>query len=134
MEDYLNTLRQKLAAKCHTPQKAAYFFLNNRGEKLTGRGLEFIMEEVEKKSGCFMKLHPHKLRHSFATHMLSQGADLRTIQELMGHESIGTTQIYTHITYTEMKKTYDQAFPRAHMTMADREEAAKASDDKEDKK
>lgn len=66
-----------------------------------------------------MKLHPHKLRHSFATKMLSQGADLRTIQELMGHESIGTTQIYTHVTFPEMKNIYDKAFPRARISQED---------------
>lgn len=113
MEQYLSTLRPKLISKCKKPGQGAYFFLDDRGEKLTNRGLEFIMSNIEKKTGVYMKLHPHKLRHSFATRMLSQGADLRTIQELMGHESIGTTQIYTHITYTEMKNVYDKAFPRA---------------------
>jgi tyrosine recombinase XerC len=113
MDSYLKNLRPELAFKCKKPDQGAYFFLNDRGEKLTYRGLEYIMHEVEAKTGCYMKLHPHKFRHSFATKMLSQGADLRTIQELLGHESIGTTQIYTHITYTEMKNVYDRAFPRA---------------------
>ncbi|MBO8414533.1 MAG: tyrosine-type recombinase/integrase, partial [Firmicutes bacterium] len=94
-------------------------FLNNFGEKLTVRGLEYIMEEIEKKTGCFLKLHPHKLRHSFATKMLSQGADLRVIQELMGHESIGTTQIYTHVTMEEMQDTYKTAFPRTKKKVED---------------
>lgn len=130
MDNYLKNLRPVLASKCHTPQPVSFFFLNNRGEKLTGRGLEYIMEEIEKKSGCFMKLHPHKLRHSFATHMLSEGADLRTIQELMGHESIGTTQIYTHITYTEMKKTYENAFPRAKMSEEEKADLFKKEETK----
>ena len=77
------------------------------------RGFEYILSEVEKKTGIYLKLHPHKLRHSFATHLLNEGADLRTIQKLLGHESIGTTQIYTHVTYSEMKSTYDKSFPRA---------------------
>ncbi|MCI2068672.1 MAG: tyrosine-type recombinase/integrase [Bacilli bacterium] len=115
MQEYLDGLRVELASKCKKTNQGAYFFLNDRGEQLTTRGLEFIMNEIESKSGDFCKLHPHILRHSFATRLLSQGADLRTIQEMMGHESIGTTQIYTHITYTEMKGIYDKAFPRARM-------------------
>lgn len=113
LEIYLNQLRPKLLLKCPLNQMSTYVFLNNSGNKLTSRGLEYIMGEIEKKSGCYMKLHPHKLRHSFATRLLSQGADLRVIQELMGHESIGTTQIYTHVTYSQMKDVYDKAFPRA---------------------
>ena len=113
LEDYLNVTRRKLLDKNVNRSKENHVFLNSRGEKLTNRGLEYIMEEIEKKTGCYMKLHPHKLRHSFATSLLSKGADLRTIQEFMGHESIGTTQVYTHVTYSEMKSVYDKAFPRA---------------------
>lgn len=113
LEEYLNVTRRKLLDKNVNRSKENHVFLNSRGEKLTNRGLEYIMEEVEKKTGCYMKLHPHKLRHSFATSLLSKGADLRTIQEFMGHESIGTTQVYTHVTYSEMKSVYDKAFPRA---------------------
>lgn len=113
LEEYLNVTRRKLLDKNVNRSKENHVFLNSRGEKLTNRGLEYIMEEIEKKTGCYMKLHPHKLRHSFATSLLSKGADLRTIQEFMGHESIGTTQVYTHVTYSEMKSVYDKAFPRA---------------------
>ena len=113
LEEYLNVTRRKLLDKNVNRSKENHVFLNSRGEKLTNRGLEYIMEEIEKKTGCYMKLHPHKLRHSFATSLLSKGADLRTIQEFMGHESIGTTQVYTHVTYSEMKSVYDKAFTRA---------------------
>ena len=113
LEEYLNVTRRRLLDKNVNRSKENHVFLNSRGEKLTNRGLEYIMEEIEKKTGCYMKLHPHKLRHSFATSLLSKGADLRTIQEFMGHESIGTTQVYTHVTYSEMKSVYDKAFPRA---------------------
>ena len=113
LEEYLNVTRRKLLDKNVNRSKENHVFLKSRGEKLTNRGLEYIMEEIEKKTGCYMKLHPHKLRHSFATSLLSKGADLRTIQEFMGHESIGTTQVYTHVTYSEMKSVYDKAFPRA---------------------
>lgn len=118
-EVYLKTDRLQLMGKCKKPNQGAYVFLNNQGSQLTTRGLEYIMEEIEKKTGAFMKLHPHKLRHSFATQLLSQGADLRTIQELMGHESIGTTAIYTHVTLNEMKNVYEKAFPRARISDED---------------
>jgi len=113
MIDYLNNSRIKLVRKNPKAELTNSFFVNNFGRKLTYRGLEYIMSEIEKKTGCYMKLHPHKLRHSFATHLLSKGADLRTIQEMMGHESIGTTQVYTHVTYSEMQDVYKNSFPRA---------------------
>jgi integrase/recombinase XerC len=113
MIEYINESRPVLMQRNVSENKTNCFFVNNLGEKLTYRGLEYIMSEIEKKTGCYVKLHPHKLRHSFATHLLSNGADLRTIQEMMGHESIGTTQVYTHVTYSEMQDVYKNAFPRA---------------------
>lgn len=110
MTEYLDNCRPKLV---EITSGVNAFFVNSNGGKLTYRGLEYILSEIEKKTGVYLKLHPHMLRHSFATHLLNEGADLRTIQELLGHESIGTTQIYTHITYNEMKSTYDRSFPRA---------------------
>ena len=88
-------------------------FFNARGEKLTTRGLEYILDAIEEKIGLYVGLHPHILRHSFATHLLENGADLRVIQELLGHESINATQVYTHVTEDAMKETYMNAFPRA---------------------
>ena len=88
-------------------------FLNAKGERLTTRGLEYILDSIEEKTGLFVGLHPHILRHSFATHLLENGADLRVIQELLGHESINATQVYTHVTEEAMKETYQNAFPRA---------------------
>ena len=88
-------------------------FFNARGEKLTTRGLEYILDAIEEKIGLYVGLHPHILRHSFATHLLENGADLRVIQELLGHESINATQVYTHVTEEAMKETYLNAFPRA---------------------
>ena len=88
-------------------------FLNAQGERLTTRGLEYILDAIEEKIGLFVGLHPHILRHSFATHLLENGADLRVIQELLGHESINATQVYTHVTEEAMKETYMSAHPRA---------------------
>ena len=88
-------------------------FFNARGEKLTTRGLEYILDAIEEKIGLYVGLHPHILRHSFATHLLENGADLRVIQELLGHESINATQVYTHVTEEAMKETYMATHPRA---------------------
>ena len=88
-------------------------FLNASGKRLTTRGLEYILDSIEEKIGLYVGLHPHILRHSFATHLLENGADLRVIQELLGHESINATQVYTHVTEEAMKETYMAAHPRA---------------------
>ena len=87
-------------------------FLNMRGEKLTSRGVQYILDKVVLKSGLLLKVHPHMFRHSFATHLLDNGADLRIVQELLGHDNLSTTQIYTHVTTQKLKKIYDKAFPR----------------------
>ena len=87
-------------------------FLNAQGERLTTRGLEYILDAIEEKIGLYVGLQPHILRHSFATHLLENGADLRVIQELLGHESINATQVYTHVTEEAMKETYMLAHPR----------------------
>ncbi len=88
-------------------------FFNANGGQLTTRGLEYILDSIEEKIGLYVGLHPHILRHSFATHLLENGADLRVIQELLGHESINATQVYTHVTEEAMKETYMSAHPRA---------------------
>lgn len=88
-------------------------FFNAKGHPLTTRGLEYILDAIEEKTATYVGLHPHILRHSFATHLLENGADLRVIQELLGHESINATQVYTHVTEEAMKETYLNTFPRA---------------------
>lgn len=113
LDTYIKTTRKELEAKNKEEKKLNVLFLNKYGEKLTIRGLEFILDEIEKKTGTFVDLHPHVLRHSFATHLLENGADLRIIQELLGHESLNTTQIYTHVTEESIKETYLSSHPRA---------------------
>ena len=109
---YLENTRKQLISDSGNNIGTNYVFLNNRGEKLTTRGVEYILQEIENKTGVTLSLHPHKFRHSFATHLLNQGLDLRTIQELMGHASLSSTQVYTHVSNQKMHDEYEKAFPR----------------------
>ncbi len=88
-------------------------FLNMRGKRITTRSIARIVDQATEKSGIGRKISPHALRHSFATHLLSAGADLRSIQEMLGHESLSTTQKYTAVNINRLMEVYDQAHPRA---------------------
>lgn len=114
MVRYQKELRPTLLKKNHDETLPDTFFLNDQGKALTTRGLEFILKEIERKTGVYLSLYPHKMRHTFATHLLDNGADLRVIQELLGHASLSTTQIYTHVSMEKMQTTYFNAHPRAH--------------------
>ncbi len=117
LDTYIKTERKVLDLRNDSKlpeEKESYLFLNSNGKQLTTRGLEYILDTIEEKTGTFVGLHPHILRHSFATHLLENGADLRIIQELLGHENINTTQIYTHVTEEAMKEAYSFSHPRAH--------------------
>lgn len=87
--------------------------MNHHGKPITDRGIRYILNRMLEKAALTSKIHPHKLRHSFATHLLNQGADMRSVQELLGHESLSSTQVYTHVTKDYLKKIYDNAHPRA---------------------
>jgi integrase/recombinase XerD len=88
-------------------------FLNRRGERLTRQGFWLILKTYAKAAGIKKPVTPHTLRHSFATHVLSGGADLRAVQELLGHANISSTQVYTHLTSEHVRQAYEKAHPRA---------------------
>lgn len=108
---YQKDLRPILVGRNKNERKDTELFLNAQGKKLTVRGLEYILKVVEEKTGIYLGLHPHELRHSFATHLLESGLDLRMIQEMLGHENINTTQVYTHVSLQEMSEQYQEHFP-----------------------
>lgn len=89
------------------------FFLSSRGNRLSQRGVEYRLTQWCLKKGISQHIHPHMLRHSFASHLLQSSQDLRAVQELLGHSNIGTTQIYTHLDFQHLAKVYDNAHPRA---------------------
>ena len=121
MQTYFKKLRPELYSKHHSTRPADAFFLNDRGENLTVRGLEYILRQVENKTGFYYGLHPHILRHTFATTFIDNGADLRLVQELLGHSSINTTQIYTHVSTKVMKEQYKDFFPRQNKNKEDKD-------------
>lgn len=88
-------------------------FLNSRGGRLTDRSVRRVIDKYIHACSIEEKISPHSLRHSFATHLLDKGADLRSVQELLGHMNLSTTQIYTHVTMERLKNVYDKAHPRA---------------------
>ena len=113
INDYLQNCRNLILEKNGIDKPSNALFLNNKGEQITTRGVQYVLKKIEEKTGINLDLHPHKMRHTFATHLLEKGADLRTIQEILGHTSLDTTQVYTHVTTNKMIDTYKNAFPRA---------------------
>lgn len=110
LEQYSHEQRKRWNFLC---KGATAVFLNNRGKRITTRSVARIVEKHLKLAGIPIKMGPHGLRHSFATHLLNSGADLRVIQELLGHASLSTTQRYTHLNLDQLTAVYDKAHPRA---------------------
>ncbi len=106
---YINDYRSKLLNKNNYDE----IFLNNHGKPITRQGFNFILENIRKETGIEKELTPHTLRHSFATHLLEGGADIRSIQEMLGHENISTTNIYTTVVNKVLRENYDSYFPRS---------------------
>jgi integrase/recombinase XerC len=112
----LRAINQYLAQRESLSSRAgaqAAIFLNRRGTRLTTRSVGRLLEKYLAQAGLDPRTSPHSLRHSFATHMLDRGADIRSVQELLGHRSLGTTQIYTHVTTNRLRESYHKAHPRA---------------------
>jgi integrase/recombinase XerD len=110
IEEYIKEARPRIVQN-RSDEKA--LFLNVRGERLTRQGLWQILKGYAKDANIETEVTPHTLRHSFATHMLNGGADLRMVQELLGHANISTTQVYTHLTSEHVRNTFDKSHPRA---------------------
>lgn len=89
-----------------------YLFINNQKKRLTSRGIRYILDKIIKQTSLNTKLSPHMLRHTFATHLLNEGCDLLSVQELLGHESLRATQVYTHVTSDKIHDIYLKTHPR----------------------
>jgi len=105
---YLDKVRQKLVKN----PNEGILFLNSRGERLSRQGIFYLVKKYVRKAGIEKKVTPHTLRHTLATHLLENGADLRSVQEMLGHSDISTTQIYTHVSRKWVSEEYYRAFPR----------------------
>jgi integrase/recombinase XerC len=109
----IGAYRRMLAASNGTePAPNGPLFLNLRGQRLTPRSIARILKTIATACGILTPVSPHTLRHTFATHLLDAGADLRSVQELLGHQNLSTTQKYTHVSIDRLMETYDRAHPR----------------------
>ena len=111
LDMYINNYRNQLFVKNQKPTDA--LFLNNHGQRITRQGLFKMIKEVGKVQGIDKEITPHVLRHSFATHLIECGADIRSVQELLGHENVVTTEIYTHLANNFIKNNYNEFFNRS---------------------
>lgn len=121
--DYTNQLRpQLLASVDSSAQVTDLVFLSDKGKMLTTAQVNQFLNELVEEAGLNLSIYPHKLRHTFATHLLNNGADLRSVQELLGHADLSSTQIYTHVTKSRLRSEYMSLFPRAKRTQNQGEE------------
>ncbi|MGG0669008.1 tyrosine recombinase XerC [Sporosarcina koreensis] len=109
LESYMEKSRPILMKK----KSHQSLFVNLRGDRITDRGVRHVLNAMMEEASIHGKIYPHMIRHSFATHLLSNGADMRTVQELLGHSHLSSTQVYTHITKEHLRKTYMKTHPRA---------------------
>jgi integrase/recombinase XerC len=114
----LDSLREYLSMRAHRVMKndadaLRALFINGNGSRITDRGVRFVLDRFLRKQGKNLEISPHSFRHSFATHLLDHGADIRVVQELLGHAHISTTQIYTHVSLERLRKVYSKAHPHA---------------------
>ncbi|MCA0969151.1 tyrosine recombinase XerC [Halobacillus litoralis] len=112
LKRYIEDGRSKLLQKSN--KDTTQLFLNAKGGPLTARGVRLILNKMVEKTALTSDIHPHKLRHSFATHLLNAGADLRSVQELLGHDQLSSTQIYTHVSKDRLRHVYMNSHPRAN--------------------
>lgn len=110
MSEYVLNARQELLKG----RRSEYLLINHLGNPLTRRGIADILDKLIRKSSLKHKISPHTMRHTFATQMLNNGMDIREVQELLGHERLSTTSIYTHVSNEELRRVYLQSHPRAH--------------------
>ncbi|BDR53206.1 tyrosine recombinase XerD [Bombiscardovia nodaiensis] len=113
LEAYLNMGRPALERKASKSAELSALFLNKRGKRMSRQSVWLVVQEAAERAGISKPVHPHTLRHSFATHLIEGGADVRSVQELLGHASVTTTQIYTHVSPQRLIETYQTAHPRA---------------------
>ncbi len=112
IQHYMEFRNKRAQSNSHFDSKV--LFVNKHGQRLSTRSVRRKMDKYLKMAGLDPAISPHTLRHSFATHMLNNGADLRSVQELLGHQSLSTTQVYTHLTTRKLKEVYENAHPREH--------------------
>jgi len=110
LDDYISKSRSEL----YSEYSGDYLLLSKKGRQINQREIRSIIDDIVSKAGLKIHISPHVLRHTFATDLLNNGADLRSVQELLGHESLSTTTIYTHITNERLRNVYLHAHPRAH--------------------
>jgi site-specific recombinase XerD len=118
LRDYVDSARPQLMARRKNQLAATSdaVWINGRGTRLSAHAIYMLVVEYTKRAGIAKNVTPHTLRHSFATHLLEGGADLRVVQELLGHRSLSSTQIYTRVGSAHLQKVYQAAHPRAHVS------------------
>jgi integrase/recombinase XerC len=113
IQDYLKQRKEPIGLSDRGKAAARALFINKNGGRLTSRGIHMLIVGAAGKAGISKHVSPHILRHSFATHLLDHGCDLRSVQEMLGHKNLSTTQVYAHVTTERLRKVYDSAHPRA---------------------